>query len=74
MSIEVFKTNVTDRDKANWLIEQIQLHFSCYIASFDLEDCDRILVVKNQHGEVVTSNIIELLSRLNYCAEALPDE
>ncbi len=71
--IEVFKTNVTDRDKANWLIEQIQNSFDNYSASFDLDDCDRILVVKCKTGSVQAFPVVNLLRSFNYCAEVLPD-
>ncbi len=74
MRIEVFKTNVTDRDKANWLVEQIQSSFDNYSASFDLEDCDRILVVKCTVGNVQSSFVIDLLRSLGYMGDVLPDE
>jgi hypothetical protein len=73
MMIEVFKTNVPDRDKADWLIDRIQNSFDNYTASFDLEDCDRILVVKCTAGNVQPSLVINLLRRFDYSAEVLPD-
>ena len=74
MMVEVFKTNVDDRDRASWLIEQIQDSFCNYIASFDLEDCDRILVVRCASGIIQASQVIELLKKHNYVAEVLADE
>ena len=74
MMVEVFKTNVDDRDRALWLIEQIQDSFCNYIASFDLEDCDRILVVRCASGIIQASQVIELLRKHNYVAEVLADE
>jgi hypothetical protein len=74
MMSEVFKTNVVDRDQANWLIAQIQHHFDSYLASFDLEDCDRILVVRCATKEVQPSLIIDLLKSFECKAEVLPDE
>ena len=74
MMVEVFKTNVDDRDRALWLIEQIQDSFCNYIASFDLEDCDRILVVRCASGIIQASQVIELLKKHNYVAEVLADE
>jgi hypothetical protein len=73
MMIEVFKTNVTDRDKANWLIVQIQNRFDTYSASFDLEDCDLILVVKCTVGNVQSSLVIDLLRSFGYEGDVLPD-
>ena len=74
MMIEVFKTNVVDHDQANWLIVQIQHHFHNYMASFDLEDCDRILVVRCATEEVQPSLVIGLLKNYECKAEVLPDE
>lgn len=74
MSVEVFRTNVDDRDKANWLIDQIQDCYTDYTASFDLEDRDRVLVVKCTSGKVQPSGVIELLKTSGYMAEVLPDE
>lgn len=74
MMVEVFKTNVVDQDQAKWIIDQIQSTYSHYKASFDLEDCDRILVVKCISGEVLSLQVIELLNRLDCHAEILPDE
>lgn len=74
MSVEVFRTNVVDRDKATWLIDQIQDQFDNYIASFDLEDCDRVLVVKCVTGTVHSPSVINLLMTCGYNAEVLPDE
>jgi hypothetical protein len=74
MMVEVFKTNVTDRDRANWLIDKIQNSFDNYSASFDLEDCDRILVVKCSNGNVQTSLVIDLLRSFGYDGDVLPDE
>ena len=72
--IEVFKTNVIDRQKADWIIGQIHDNFANYKASFDLDDCDRILVVKSTTGVVQPSLVIDLLNRFECNAEVLPDE
>ena len=73
MMIEVFKTNVPDRDKAEWLIDRIQDSFDNYTASFDLEDYERILVVKCTTGNVQSSLVVDLLRSFDYSAEVLPD-
>jgi hypothetical protein len=72
MRVEVFRTDVADRYQANWLIDQIQHTFQDYNASFDLEDCDRILVVKCAKG-VQPLNVINLLKNYNCYAEILPE-
>jgi transcriptional regulatory protein LevR len=72
--VEVFRTNIVERDKANWLIAQIEQSFLQYKATFDLEDCDRILVVKCATGVVEATHLIEFLKNLDCDAEVLPDE
>jgi hypothetical protein len=72
--IEVFRTNMVERDKANWLITQIEHRFLNYEATFDLEDCDRILVVKCETGIVEASHLIEFLKNLDCHAEVLPED
>jgi hypothetical protein len=71
--VEVFRTNVSDRHQANWLIDQIQSTFQEYKATFDLEDCDRILVVRCATENVKTSLVIDLLEDYDFIAEVLPD-
>jgi len=74
MIAEVFKTNVADREKADFLINQIQHNFENYFASFDLDDCDRILVVRSTSETVHSPRIIALLKSFECNAEVLPDE
>jgi hypothetical protein len=72
--VEVFRTNVVNRDQADRIVLQIQNTFMHYKAHFDLEDCDRILVVKCTNGEILPSLVVDLLYRLGFHAEILPDE
>ena len=72
--VEVFRTNVADRDQADWIVGYIQHTFKHYTASFDLEDCDRILVVKCFSGVVQSSQVIDLIISLDFHAEILPEE
>ncbi|WP_026898246.1 hypothetical protein [Daejeonella oryzae] len=72
--VEVFKTNVTDQLRANFLIDQIHKTFIEYEANFDLEDCDRILRVESREGLVQSSLVISFLNSLGYTLEILPDE
>jgi hypothetical protein len=71
--IEVFKTNVENREQAGRLIDQIQNVFADYQVNFDLEDCDRILRVKNPSGSVLIAGMIGLLKDQGFNAEPLPD-
>ncbi|PWT78194.1 MAG: hypothetical protein C5B59_02295 [Bacteroidetes bacterium] len=72
--IEVFKTNVSHSDEAEWLVERIHEKFRDYKVNFDLEDCDRILRVKSFAGPVNSGYLIQLMSELGYHAEILTDE
>jgi hypothetical protein len=72
--IEVFKTNVCNGDHANILIDHIQKTFIGYKANFDLDDCDKILRVKNTTGLINAFALISLLKELGVIAEILPDE
>lgn len=72
--VEVFRTNVKNRDHANVLIDQIHEAFTGYKASFDLEDCDKILRVESFIGPIHASSVINLLNRFGYEAEVLPDD
>ena len=74
MMVEVFKTNVASKENAKLLIDEIQREFKDYRASFDLEDCDRVLVVRSFFGDINSYRIINLLYRLGYDAEVLPDQ
>ena len=72
--IEVFKTDVTERDHANMLIDLIHQSFGAYKANFDLEDCDKILRVKCTTGLVQSSLLIDFLRDFGFHAEVLPDD
>ncbi|MEO6685404.1 MAG: hypothetical protein ABIN24_05540 [Dyadobacter sp.] len=69
--IEVFKTNVADREVANMLLDQIHLTFIGYRANFDLEDCDKILRVSFDSGIVQPLLILSLLKYFKHEAEVL---
>jgi hypothetical protein len=68
--IEVFKTNVKDRQHASMLVDQIHKTFGDYKANFDLEDCDKILRVKSP-GSIQPSQLISLLKGFGFKAEVL---
>jgi hypothetical protein len=72
--IEVFKTNIKNRDQAKKLIVEIDKTFSGYEATADLEDCDRILRVKSIGGSVQSLALIALMKGLGIHSELLPDD
>ena len=72
--VEVFKTNVSNPVHANKLIEQIRGNFSGYQASFDLEDCDRIMRIESSSQIVHSYQLINFLKNYGFTAEVLPDK
>jgi hypothetical protein len=73
MTIEVFKTNVEEREEAGKIIEAIHNSFQDHKANFDLQDCDRILRVVSSNGFLQTTKLIALIKTMGYYAEILPD-
>lgn len=74
MSVEVFKTNVSDADQASMLVQSIHSAFANYKANFDLEDCDKILRVETRDGRIDVSRVMTMLSDLGFDAQVLPDD
>lgn len=72
--VEVFKTDVRNKNQAQMLLHQIHTIFRNYKANFDLEDCDNILRIQTKSGEVMQSAVVELLKDFGYTAEVLPDD
>jgi hypothetical protein len=72
--IEVFRTDVTEKDQARMLVDRIHKAFSHCRANFDLEDCDRILRVKGITGEEETWQIVSLVKSFGWHVEILPDD
>ena len=58
--VEVFKTNVLHRERAEQLASILRSQFSFSKISFDLEDCDKILRVEGK--QICVETIIEILS------------
>ncbi|MCF0070141.1 hypothetical protein LZD49_06635 [Dyadobacter sp. CY261] len=71
--VEVFKTDVEKQSQANLLINLICIAFNGYQASFDLEDCDRILRITSSGDPVCDISIIGLLESFGYQAAVLEE-
>ena len=71
--VEVFKTNVTDSYHAQLLVDAIHNAHDGYTASFDLNDCDRILRIECKSGYILASSVIAVLKDFGYTAIILPD-
>jgi hypothetical protein len=72
--VEVFKTNVQDKQQAMLLLQIIHDVGVNYKATFDLGDCDKILRVECNQRSVNTPLIINILLEYGYVAEVLQDE
>lgn len=74
MMIEVFKTNVKDAEHASFVLHQIEKNFPHYKATFDLDDCDKILRVECGVQHVRASLLINLIHGFGFHAEVLQEE
>ncbi|WP_353719486.1 hypothetical protein [Dyadobacter sp. 676] len=72
--IEVFKTNVTKQSQAKLLADLICLSFTGYRASFDLEDCDKVLRIASDGGEICNAGVKALLESFGYRATELEED
>lgn len=70
--VEVFKTNVADPERAQWLVDHIERNFTHCKVNFDLDDCDRILRVVAEE-KIQSDVLIDLLKNIGCIAEMLPD-
>lgn len=71
LKIEVFKTNVEEKEEALMLSREIETSFAGTKANFDLEDCDKVLRI--QSDEIPVSEIKDFLYLKGYLCELLPD-
>ena len=62
--VEVFKTNVSERQQAQRLMTKLITHFPQCRINFDLQDCDRILRVEGK--QFPPEKIIALLETNGY--------
>jgi hypothetical protein len=70
-TIEVFKTEVTNRVEAERLKNVLlQLYPGCSI-NFDLDDCDNILRMEGEDLDPI--EIERFTEELGYCISGLPD-
>ncbi|HEX5172350.1 MAG TPA: hypothetical protein VFW11_24410 [Cyclobacteriaceae bacterium] len=72
--VEVFKTNVNEMAEAASLTHCIHKIFPDYQATFDLEDCDKILRVQCESRNVSPASLISLLSAFGFHAEILQED
>ncbi|WP_128544297.1 hypothetical protein [Larkinella soli] len=68
--VEVFKTNVGEKDQSKWLVGKLRRHFPESRINLDAEDCDRVLRV--EAAEVRPEEVIELVTSSGFHCEILP--
>ena len=71
MMIEVFKTNVQEKDKSRVLIKKLLEQFPASKINFDLEDCDKILRIDSK--TIAPRSVIKLLQDTGFDCEELAD-
>ena len=71
--IEVFKTNISSKSKAEETLQLLNSRFPGYVFHFDLEDCDNILRIESKNGALKIKEIEYLFSSVGILAEILPD-
>ena len=69
--VEVFKTNVLHRERAEQLASILQSRFTFCKINFDLDDCDKILRVEGT--QICVETIIEILNTRGLQCEVLTD-
>lgn len=67
--VEIFKTNVNNKAIANMILENLLGEIPTAEINFDLEDCDKILRIKDEN--ICADNIIHLLGVMGFECEIL---
>ena len=67
--VEVFKTNVRRKREAKMLLLILVQLFPDYKINFDLDDCDKCLIVEGKN--ISPAKTIQLLNKENYQCEVL---
>lgn len=67
--VEVFKTNIQEKNQALFLFEVLAQQFPLFKINFDLDDCDRILRVEGE--EVSNQQIVAVINRVGYQCQPL---
>ena len=71
--IEVFKTSIENSRQANVLKELLLMANPTLEINFDLDDCDRILRIKNIEKVVDISSVLKILNETGIYVEVLAD-
>ena len=71
-TVEIFKTDVQDKNKASEIIKFLLAQYNnAYKINFDLEDEDNILRVEANHTEIKIREVIQTVVDLGYRCERI---
>ena len=71
--VEVFKTSVQDLTQARIVKQLLLVENPLLEINFDLEDCDKILRIKNIEDAVDISSVLKVLNETGIYVEVLVD-
>lgn len=69
--IEVFKTDIKNKTKANAIIKALKLRFPASDFNLDLNDCDKILRIESNQN--ITSGVVEMLNSQGFICKVLEE-
>lgn len=72
VTVEVYKTDVDDKLKAERIINEIRRALPGSDPSFDLDDCDKVLRVENHSSGVDKSEVKRILNSHGHQLQVLP--
>lgn len=69
--IEVFKTDIRNKTKANAILKTLKLSFPTSNFNLDLNDCDKIL--RTESNDSISQQIIEVVNNQGFRCEVLEE-
>ncbi|MET3126277.1 hypothetical protein ABID42_001379 [Arcicella rosea] len=67
--IEIFKTNVSNKQTSDEVLNLLKGFYPHLKINFDLDDCDNILRVQGHNFP--SNHIVEILSQMGLCCERI---
>lgn len=71
--VEVFSTNIKTKKHTEGVLDRFRKEYPTYRINFDLEDCDNILRVESQIGQIDVDGILSIVKISGFYAEVMPD-
>ena len=65
-TVEVFKTNVLSKRAAKIILNEIGMHQPAYKCNFDLDDCDKVLRIEHENGNIDAELVFNVLQKNNF--------